>query len=68
VVVGLVLGLALAVGLTRFMQRMLFGVSPLDPVAYVAVSVVFGGVALLACYVPARRATRVDPVSALRSE
>jgi putative ABC transport system permease protein len=47
---------------------MLFGIAPLDPSTYVAVSVMFAGVATLASYVPARRATRVDPMVALRAE
>ncbi len=50
------------------MSAMLFGVSPLDPVTYVAVSVVLAGIALLATYIPARRAASVDPVEALRWE
>ena len=66
--VGIAIGLAAAVGLTRLMSAMLFGVSPLDPVTYVAVSVVLAGIALLATYIPARRAASVDPVEALRWE
>ena len=66
--VGIAIGLAAAVGLTRLMSAMLFGVSPLDPVTYAAVSVVLAGVALLATYIPARRAASVDPVEALRWE
>ena len=66
--VGLGLGLAAAAGLTRLMQGMLYGVGPLDPMTFVLVGVVLGLVALLASYFPARRATRVDPVIALRAE
>ena len=66
--VGIAIGLAAAVGLTRLMSAMLFGVSPLDPVTYAAVSVVLAGIALLATYIPARRAASVDPVEALRWE
>ena len=61
---GLVLGLLLS----QTMARMLFDVKPTDPATYMAVSVVLGAVALLASYVPARRATRVDPIVALRAE
>jgi putative ABC transport system permease protein len=66
--IGLVLGLAGAFAVTRYLSSLLFGVTPLDPATFVAVAFVFAGVALLASYVPARRATRVDPIVALRSE
>jgi predicted permease len=65
---GVALGLAGAAGVTRLLQSMLFGVTPLDPATFAAVSLTFGLVAALASYVPARRATRVDPMVALRSE
>lgn len=68
VALGCVSGLLLAVGLGKLLRTFLFGVSAFDPAAYVAVSFLFGGVALLACYIPARRATSVDPLVALRSE
>ncbi len=68
VVIGLGLGLAGSFALTRVMRGMLFGVTPTDATTYVAVSGVLTVVALLACYFPARRATRVDPLVALRYE
>ncbi len=65
---GLVLGLIAAAGVTRYLGSQLFHVKPIDPITYGAVTVLLGGVALLACYIPARRATRVDPLVALRYE
>jgi putative ABC transport system permease protein len=65
---GLVLGLAGALGITRLMQNLLFGVGARDPVTLAAVAAGLGVVALLASYIPARRATKVDPVVALRYE
>jgi putative ABC transport system permease protein len=65
---GVAAGLVFALLLSQTMARMLFGVTPTDPATYAAVSVVLGAVALLASYVPARRATRVDPIVALRAE
>jgi predicted permease len=64
--IGLVLGLAGSWGLSRFMQTMLFGVSPHDVPVYAGVTALLFAVAVAACYVPARRATRVDPMVALR--
>jgi ABC-type antimicrobial peptide transport system permease subunit len=66
--IGGVIGLTLAVGVTRYLQSFLFGVSPLDPVTFTAVPVVLMFVALLASYIPARRAARVTPLEALRSD
>jgi ABC-type antimicrobial peptide transport system permease subunit len=65
---GLVLGLGGAVALGRFMETLLFGVGTRDPITFVAMPLVLAAVAVIACYVPARRATRIDPTIALRSE
>jgi putative ABC transport system permease protein len=65
---GIVLGLAGAVVLTRYLEGMLFGLSPLDPTTLLVVSLAFAAVATLASYVPARRAASVDPLLALRCE
>jgi ABC-type antimicrobial peptide transport system permease subunit len=61
-------GLAGSLALTRLMNKMLFGVSAYDPLTFVAVASLLIAVALAACYVPARRAMRVDPMIALRYE
>jgi putative ABC transport system permease protein len=66
--VGIGIGLGAALGVTRFLRTMLFGVSPFDPVSFVGVSVMLAGIAVLASYIPARRAAKVDPVEALRYE
>ena len=65
--IGLVLGLAGAFGLSRIVERQLFGVTPGDPVTYAVVAVVLTAATITACFIPARRAMRVDPVVALRN-
>ena len=67
-IAGAALGVAGAFWLTRAMQTLLFSVSATDPVTFIAVPVVLLAVAVMACYVPARRAMRVDPVTALRAD
>ena len=68
VVVGIVLGLGGAMWLSRFIQAMLFQVSPIDAPSLIAVAALFLTVALVACFVPAWRASRIDPMAALRQE
>jgi predicted permease len=66
--IGVAIGLVAAAGLMRLMKSLLFGITPLDPLAYVAAPVVLVAAAVLASYLPARRAAAVDPVEALRAE
>jgi len=68
VVAGVLAGLGMAAALTPLLSGMLFGVRPGDPLTYVLISLVLGAVGALACYFPARRATKVDPIIALRCE
>jgi putative ABC transport system permease protein len=67
-VAGAIGGLLGAVAVTRLLRGMLYGVTPLDPLAYVGAGVLLLAAAGLACYLPARRAARLDPVRALRAE
>jgi len=66
--IGVVLGVGGALALSRLVRGLLFGIGPADPVSYVAAVLLLGATALVACWLPARRATRVDPLVALRHE
>ncbi|MGB2793200.1 MAG: ABC transporter permease [Candidatus Acidiferrales bacterium] len=66
--IGVTIGIIGAVGLTRFLSSLLYRVEPTDPLTFTTVSLILIGVGLLACYIPARRAMRVDPIVALRYE
>ncbi len=65
---GIAIGLLGAFATTRLLAGFLYGVSPFDPLTFSAVGLILGAISLLACYLPARRATRVNPVDALRAE
>ncbi len=65
---GVAVGIAGAVGGTPFISNLLFGVAPLDPLTFGIAVVLLTGVGFAACWIPARRATRVDPLTALRAE
>jgi len=68
IVIGLAIGMGGALVLTRVLSSLLYGVTPTDPVTFVAVSLLLTAVGLIASYIPARRATKVDPMIALRYE
>jgi putative ABC transport system permease protein len=68
IVAGVVVGIAVALALGRVLRAYLFGVGPADPLTMVSVAMLFIAVALLACFVPARRTTRTDPMTALRCD
>jgi ABC-type antimicrobial peptide transport system permease subunit len=68
VLLGSAIGVAAALGLTRFLSSFLYGVAALDPAVFIAVPILLAAVALAAIWIPGRRASRVDPVQALRCE
>jgi ABC-type antimicrobial peptide transport system permease subunit len=68
VILGVLLGIGAAWGATRAIATMLFGLSPNDPLTYALVAVLLITVAIIACFLPARRASKVEPMNALRSE
>ena len=66
--VGLVAGLVASLALTRYIRSFLFEIDATDPLTFTAIALILTAVALLACWLPARRATHVDPITALRAE
>ena len=68
VIAGVAIGITVAWALTRAMAHLVAGISTSDPMTYITVVILLGGVALLACWIPARRAMKVDPMAALRYE
>src|SRR5262249_24444893 len=66
--IGVAIGLGAAAGLTRLMKSLLFGISAVDPITYTSVALILAAAAVLASYLPARRAASVDPAEALRAE
>lgn len=67
-IAGVGIGLIAALGLARLMKSLLFGVGSTDPITFVSISLLLAAVTLVACYIPARRATKIDPLVALRHE
>jgi putative ABC transport system permease protein len=66
--IGAIIGLSIGLGGTRLLKTLLYGVSAIDPMTFAVVTLLLGSVTLLACWLPAHRATRVDPMIALRAE
>jgi putative ABC transport system permease protein len=66
--IGTAIGMAIGFGGARLLKTLLYGVSAADPITFVAVTLLLGSVTLLACWLPAHRATKVDPLTALRAE
>ena len=66
--IGMIVGLAGALALTRAIRGLLYNVSSSDPITYLSIAALLGAVALITCFFPARRATRIDPIAALKDD